>query len=53
MQEILPGLQEQSRIEGINAPLFVYLSAGAPAGAFSPENVRFSDARYSPALRTL
>ena len=28
MQEILPGLQEQSRIEGISAPLFVYLSAG-------------------------
>lgn len=28
MQEILPGLKEQSRIEGMGAPLFVYLSAG-------------------------
>ncbi len=28
LQEILPGLREQSRIEGLSSPLFVYLRAG-------------------------
>ncbi|MGN1340936.1 MAG: phage portal protein [Oscillospiraceae bacterium] len=36
IQDILPGLQERSRIEGMSSPLFVYLSAGATRRTVNP-----------------